>query len=184
MEWETVDRPGYLGDARDRLHAEWDEAYGAGNWRLAWEYGEIVLDKSMAIQVYEDAYFFCLYISQSHIDWLTSTASDVYDTAESNVHSGFDYSIQETAGTHLHDIAVRRAVARLGRKFRGNHLVHIRWTESEGYRLNPGVLPFHRAELISSKFERNLSGKRIWWEKNSIEDFYQRNKVLQKQVHS
>lgn len=179
-QWKTVGRPGYMGDARDRLHAEWDQKYVANNWRLAWELGEVVLSKDMAIQVYEDAYYHHLGDQGSEVlGWLISTASDVYDTAETNVQSGFDYTRQETTGNHLHDIAIRRAVARLGFAFRGDHLVWVRWKDSEGFRLNPGIVPFHLPDLISDEFEKNASGKNIWWEPGTIEDFYQRNKVLQ-----
>jgi hypothetical protein len=182
VQWKIVGRPGYMGDARDRLHAEWDQQYGAGNWRLAWEFGDTILEKSMAIQVYEDAYYQHLDSGNGDLEWLRDTASDVYDTDPSNVNSGFDYSIQETPNNHIHDIAIRRALTRLSWVFEGDHLVHVRWKDSEGYRLNPGIVRFHEDGLISKEFKENVSGKNIWWERFTIEDFYQRNKVLQIKV--
>ena len=178
--WKTVDRPGYMGDARDRLARQWDEQYGKGLWRLAWEWGDLILEKAMALQVYEDGYYnFFRYEKPGFMIWISKTASDVYDTAPSNVHSGFDYSIQETPNNHLHDIAVRRAMARMGVGFKGDHLVEIRGVKSEGYRLNPGIVPFHFKPCIYDGEFRNASGKNLWWEPGTIEDFYQRNKVLQ-----
>jgi len=67
----------------------------------------------------------------------------------------------------------------MGRWFKGNHLMHVRWKDSEGFRINPGVVPFHFPELIVPGEIKDYGGKGIWWYANTIEDFYQRNKVLQ-----
>ena len=53
--------------------------------------------------------------------------------------------------------------------------MHVRWKDSEGYKINPGVVPFHLPELI---VPGEIKGN-IWWDPNTIEDFYQKNKVLQ-----
>ena len=113
------------------------------------------------------------------MNWIISTASDVYDTAETNVKAGWNYSEQETPNNHVHDVAIRRAVLRCGRYFEGDHLVHVRWKDSEGFRLNPGVVPFHKPKMILEGELVNLSGKELWWYHGTIEDFYQRNKLLQ-----
>lgn len=178
--WRTVDRPGYMGDARDRLHKEWDAKYGEGLWRLAWEWGDLILEKAMALQVYEDGYFsFFRGNKIRSLHWIVDLASDIYDTAPSNVASGFNYEIQETPNNHLHDIAIRRAVARMGEWFRGDHLVEVRGPTSEGYLLNPGKVPFHFSALIYDGEIKNASGKNLWWDLLTIEDFYQKNKILQ-----
>ena len=91
-----------------------------------------------------------------------------------NVQSGLDYSIQEDTASHLHDIAVRNAVSRLGREFSGDHLVEIRGHTSEGYRLNPGQVPFH----LPDKVLLPSQSAGTWWKSHSIEDFWQSNKVL------
>jgi len=76
--------------------------------------------------------------------------------------------------THLQDIAIRRVVERRDWKFHGSELVQIRGdTTLWGSRLDPGKVPFHRPELIVSPPLVS------WWNKNSIEDFYQSNKFLQ-----
>ena len=183
IKWKTaplpIGRPGYMGDARDRLESQWDQSCGCYGWRLAWEWGEQVLPQHLALQIYEDAYLEHLRKSPETLDWLIKTAKDVYDTAKSNVHARFDYDYQETKGNHYHDIAVRRAVIRLGKKFQGDYLVHIRWVDSEGFRLNPGKVPFHMPEMIYQGEVINASGKNSWWDKGTIEDFWQRNKLLQ-----
>ncbi len=110
---------------------------------------------------------------------MLNTASDVYDTSPTNVEAGFDYEKQETPNNHIHDVAIRRAVLRLGQWFHGDHLMHVRWVESEGFRINPGVVPFHLPHLIVPGEINDYGGKGLWWRANTIEDFYQRNKILE-----
>ena len=185
--WETIERPGYFGKKRDEICRGWDEKYGPGNWRIAYEWDGKIVPREFAIQLYEDGYY--EYFKQDPgddqdsggrvLDWLLSTASDVYDTAPTNVQAGIDYYQQETPNNHIHDVAIRRAILRLGYWFAGDHLVHVRWTGSEGFRVNPGVVPFHLPNLILRDEIKDHGGKGIWWRPLTIEDFYQRNKVLQ-----
>ena len=179
MDWETVERPGYLGKQRDAVEASWNERFGQGNWKIVYQWGRIVVPRMVGIQLYEDGYYEFFRDERGTLDWLLSKASDVYDTAPTNVEAGLDYERQETQNNHIHDVAIRRAVLRLGREFRGDHLVHVRWVGSEGYRVNPGVVPFHLPEMIVPGEIKDHGGKGIWWYANTIEDFYQRNKVLQ-----
>ena len=55
--WESIGRPGYLGKHRDNKHFLWNQLYGEGNWRLAWNVGERFVDKAGAYVLYEEAYF-------------------------------------------------------------------------------------------------------------------------------
>lgn len=168
MGWETVARPGQFGKERDARHREYDARYGVGRWRLVWHGGEVTA-------LYEDAYFAYLSERSDLLERLLADARDVYDDAESNVDSGLDYTRQETAQTHLQDIAIRRCLVRLGRTFRGQDLVQIRSSSSHpvGAALSPTNVPFHRPELI---LQPAVPG---WWTPGSVEDFYQSNKVLQ-----
>lgn len=177
--WETVERPGYLGKKRDEVQNGWNLKYREGNWRISYQWGSLVIPKREAIQIYEDGYYEFFKQNKETLDWLIQTASNVFDTAETNVQANFDYEKQETLNNHIHDVAIRRSVLRLGRLFSGHHLVHVRWTGSEGYRINPGVVPFHMQEFIVPGEINDYGGKGIWWFPNTIEDFYQRNKVLQ-----
>ncbi len=182
MRWTTIARPGYLGKKRDELYRQWNTQFGEGNWRLAYIWGSLVLSKPEGIQLYEDGYYEFLKANSDTLEWLVSTASDVYDTAPTNVQAGFSYDNQETPNNHIHDVSIRRAVMRLGRWFQGDHLVHVRWTGSEGFRVNPGIVPFHRPDMIVPGDIQDHGGKGIWWNSNTIEDFYQRNKILQAKV--
>jgi len=81
MYWRTIERPGYLGKKRDELHAQWTRQFGEGNWRLAYHWGSLIIPQREGIQVYEDGY--CEFFKRDieTLEWLVSTASDVYDTA-------------------------------------------------------------------------------------------------------
>ena len=106
----------------------------------------------------------------------------MWDTCESNINSRFDYSIQETPNNHIHDIAIRRAVMRLGYWFTGTkkELLHVRGDYNP---LSPHSIPFHIPETILSGVDiKDYPNKGCWWNNlgvmNSIEAFYQYNKVL------
>ncbi len=175
-EWTTVERPGYLGKHRDEKIKEWNEKYGADNWRLAWKIGKVFVDQFGAYALYEDAYFEFLKNHPIILHELVCGASNVYDDKPSNVNSGFDYNRQETSRTHLQDIAIRRSLVRLRRWFKGNQLIQIR--QDKGMHplsiiLSPGKVPFHKPELIEKP---ELEG---WWNLETIESFYQSNKFLQ-----
>ena len=170
--WTVVARPGQFGRKRDALVAGWDAEYGPGGWKVAYELHGRLFSREVVLLLYEDAYVEYLRANPDVLDWLCATASDVYDNAQSNVASGFDYRAQEARSNHIQDIAIRRALVRLGRWFEGDHLVEVRGRRSEGGHLSPGKLPFHRPEWIRQPAQEG------WWERGSIEDFYQSNKVI------
>lgn len=176
----VLDELSYTGAIGPVVRASLDARFGSGKWVAANFFAGQVQSRREAIRLYEDAYYEHLKAHPDVLEWLVETASDVYDLAESNVESGDDYGKQECQATHLQDIAIRRALKRLGRRFEGDHLVRIRDRASEGYRLQPGLVPFHRLDLLRRDGQvqrwRNKGGQ--WWADNSIEDFYQNTKAL------
>jgi hypothetical protein len=190
--WIIQERPGYFGERRDSLMNLWDETFGISCWALAWQWGNKFLEMRDALTLYEDAYFQYFKNNPDTMKWLVNTASDVYDTDESNVNSGLDYIIGDTPSNHIHDIAIRRSLYRHHRQdlefnkeylkdiFKGDHLVHVRKKNTEAGFLSPGNVPFHMPEMISKEKIENhgLYGKEQWWKIGSIEDFYQKNKLL------
>ena len=126
------------------------------------------------MQLYEDAYYQFLKRNHELTDWLLNTAADIYDTSPGNLVSGINYEIQDpNKPNHYHDIAIRRCILRLNKWFKGDHLVEIRGLRSEGYTLNPGIVPFHKPELIHQpEYKAN------WIIPKSIESFWQSNKVI------
>jgi hypothetical protein len=173
MDWDTIRGLGHFGARRDEIKSDLDSKLGKGNWRIRHIWGEQIIDDEMTFQIYEDAYYEFLKERSEVLDLLLRTAQNDYNNAISNIQSGLDYHIQENEADHLQDIAIRRVVLRLGKKFEGNSIVQVRGQNSEGYALSPGVVPFHLPDMIK---EPHLEG---WWNKDSIEDFYQSNKVLQ-----
>ncbi|MBI2042846.1 hypothetical protein HYT25_00465 [Candidatus Pacearchaeota archaeon] len=187
VKWEMIERPGYLGKKRKEIESKWD--YELETWRLVWQWGDSLLLKPIALQIYEDAYYEFLNSKPELLKWLVETASDVYDTAPSNVESRLNYNAQETPNNHLHDIAIRRAVLRNGAEFKGNHLVEVRKPGSEGESLAPYAVPFHLPQMIYQGDDiKDYGNKGFWWRElgkqkgieHTVEEFYQQNKVLQR----
>jgi hypothetical protein len=182
MVWKTIERPGYFGKERDELQSVWEFTHGSGLWRLAWEFGDTYLEKIPALElVYTASYYEFFRKNPDKLAYL-STWKDVWDTRETNVYSGLDFRVQETPNNHYHDIAIRRAMAMHGTTFTGDETLHVRWKGSRGFEYNPAMVPFHRAELISKEPIKDYSKKGFWWEEGidkSLEEWYQRNKVLQ-----
>jgi hypothetical protein len=171
--WEIADRPGYSGFKKAEKTATYDQMYGPGNWRVAWLWNGEVVSREFAIQLYEDGYYQDSFERERIWVELVRAASDVYDIEPRDVESGLDYTIQQAGATHLQDIAIRKVVKRRGWKFEGDELVQVRGRNNYwGKTLGPGSVQFHIPESIE---QPRLSG---WWRPDSIEDFYQSNKVL------
>ena len=174
MEWKTIERLGYFGEKRDEILKSYDEMYGKDNWRIAWQWGVTVVNHAYACLIYELGYYRDSLNREDLWKNLISQARDVYDHKKSDVKSGLDYKIQNGSATHLQDIAIRRVVNQRGWKFEGKKLIRIRGEKSYwGKNLNPGKVKFHMPELIVTP---HIEG---WWDYDSIEDFYQSNKILQ-----
>ena len=175
-QWITVERPGYLGKRRDEKYGEWGGKYGQDNWRLAWQWSEQDLDFLGACMIYEDAYFNFLKSHPEILARLVTEAREVYDDEPSNIGSRFGYLVQETKRTHIQDIAIRRCVVRFGTWFQGKELIRIRQEKGNhelSMILSPGRVPFHMPEKI---LQPQLND---WWNPDTVESWYQSNKVLQ-----
>lgn len=170
--WEVRERPGHFGFKKEAILQRLSAQYPG--FVLAWQCGEKLLRQESALALYEDAYFVFFQDNPELVDWLVRRASDVYDTHPSNMEAGLDYQAQtKGAPTHLQDIAIRRALLRLGRWFEGATPLEVRGIRSEGYALQPGLIPFHKKELILTP---ELSSD--WFLPGSVESFWQSNKVV------
>ncbi len=186
--WTTIARVGYIGKLHERVMDSLSRFYG-NSVRIAQTLDGKAISRNEALRQYEQSYYQFLKNDRQLLEWLVSTASDVYDTSPDNVNSGLDYDVGQEKLTHIQDIAIRRAVTRINLEdkgipyeqtnlptieiFRGDHLVEVRGRESEGHMLNPGVVPFHRPGAILQPQRQG------WWEGGSIEDYWQSNKVIQ-----
>jgi len=172
-EWRIVESPGYFGKKRDDVIQLLDSKHGINNWKIAYSWGNKLVSRKFALQLYEDAYMNYFNRNPDVLDWLLNNASNVFDNSATNVDSGLDYNIQEESSSHLQDISIRRIVLRLGRKFKGNRLIQVRSNNSPGYILNPGQVPFHLPEYI---LKNDLCPR--WALPHSVEAFWQCNKVI------
>jgi len=174
--WKNVHRPGMLGRRRDELCLKYDTIHGIGNWRLAWVTAEGAYDFVRACKLfYEESYRRYLQSHPVDLDFICEFAECV-DNSPTNIHSGLDYTAQETRATHLQDIAIRNTIAQLGRRFTGkrSELLVIRSNDSNGSRFSPGRIPFHSPGFIAQPSKRPY-----WAQPDSVEDFWQSNKWLQ-----
>jgi hypothetical protein len=174
MNWRTVERPGHFGKKREEFYKQYDESYGKGNWRIMWGWRDEVIPFDLACLAYEDAYYHDSLKRENLWKKLVSVAKEVYDYIPDDIKSGMDYSAQQGTATHLQDIAIRRVISRRGWRFTGSELVQIRsHAEYWGENLSPGKVQFHLPEVIV------LPHLEKWWDYNSVEDFWQSNKILQ-----
>lgn len=185
--WELLNRPGYFGRRRDEKIAALDAVWGKGKWGLRWivkfpspdvTAPDEVLQYDFATACkffYEESYYRYLKARPEDVDFICSFGECI-DNAETNVESGLDYDKQEAFSTHIQDIAVRNVLVRLGRKFEDPNrakLLVIRSQSDNGYRFNPGNIPFFDKDQILTP---SLSPR--WAQQGSVEDFWQSNKFI------
>ena len=185
--YTLINRPGYFGRRRDQKIAALNEAHGKGNWTLVWdgEFGPLEFNDACKLY-YEVSYLEYLRGNEEALDYICSF-HQVIDNAESNIHSGLDYMVQEAFSTHIQDIAIRNCLLTLQREFAMHspidgeqfNLLVVRGEDSNGHRFNPGQIPFYDPERI---FQPSLAPG--WAKPGSVEDFWQSNKwVALKESH-
>lgn len=178
----------YNGFNKEKSKKDLNQKFGQDDWVEGHFFSGQVVPKTHAYKEYDEAYYEFFKKNPKIRNWIQKTASEVIDYAVSNIESGLNLTHQEGKAIHLQDIAVRRALTRLKldekginynldnlpkiKIFQGDHIVQIRDKNSEGYILNPGQIPFHKPKEGIGKTVKS------WWMPNSIEDIYQRNKVL------
>jgi hypothetical protein len=166
-------RPGYFGKRKALKIKSLNEAYGEGNWTLVWTgdagYCDFV---DACIRYYEESYLAYLKDRKEDLDFICSFG-EVIDNNMSNISSGYFYAKQEASSTHIQDIAIRNVMRTLGLHFRGSafNILTVRGEDSNGWRFNPGQIPFRNPELITQP-----SMAPGWAKPGSVEDFWQSNK--------
>jgi len=180
-EWETIARPGWFGENRDQILAEYDQKYGRGNWRIRHKLGSRVLDFNQAINLYELSYELDFNHPDRRCRWnyLIKNACDVWTEKLSDVKSGKNYAVQKAPAAHYEDIAIRRILAKYDLKFQGKEFIRIRADSEDlvGKILSSIHIPFIYPDYI----EGSLDDKMPWWDrhKGSLECFWHLNKILQ-----
>ena len=174
ISWKTViDDPGRLGSRREQKIAGYNQDFGQLTWRFAWDLGTNDFGNFLdAVPEYENAYSKYLTKNRGLLDYLSNNASQVYDIEPNDVLSGENYLIQSPKATHLQDISVRRIMAQQGQNFNGSRLIQIRGVKENpdpvGKSLSPFKVPFHIPQIV-----------RTHKSAPSIEDFWQKNRVVQ-----
>jgi len=187
VNWITVDRPGYFGKNREVQEKLWDEKYGIGNWRLACQTPQgIVLTYDGVIQEYIEGYAEYFRLHPDEAKQITESFAYAYDKELVTKEDAFDpYALYQKPGkaNQFHHVAFNIALERvLKSPFKGSEPIKVRAGKPEtpiekwpaGWKWHPGRIPCVHPETITNREFPNQ-----WWEKDSIEDFYQSNKVLQ-----
>lgn len=186
--WEFARYPGRMGKNRDRYYSEWDEEFGKGNWRIAWEMQEgEILDFDQIFEEYVQAY---VKYFQEHPDEATYICNNyqyAYDRDQIGVRDAFDrYALLDRPGiqNQFHHVAMNIALTdRLRYSFQGEKPIKVRAGRSdqppekwpEGHRWQPGNIQVTNPGMIRRDYEITDP----WINGDSIEALYQANKILQ-----
>lgn len=181
MVWRTIDRPGYFGTDKGKMVQEYTEKFGPGRWRIVHQYENKFLSFLETCELFEEAYFIDS-VKREYL-WanLRKDAREVYDFDESDIDSGLDYCVQNNVANHIQDIAIRNVFMRRGWEFEGDSLIQIRGNakpfgpdgKKYGQLLSPYRVKFHEPQKIIKPFLEGM------WGDDTVESFYQNNKVLQ-----
>lgn len=185
--WQTIELISYLGKERDSKAAEWDQKYGTENWRLIHQAsnGETLTYADIFWKVYVAGYSNFFLHNLNEAQWISSNFSYTYDKDLISFKSAFDpYALYQVPNTpnQFHHTALNIALVYFtGFPFKGENPLQVREgkpgtpisTWPAGWRFSPGKIKAVRADLIPQT--DNLG----WWQKGSIEDFYQSSKILQ-----
>lgn len=178
--WITIERPGWFGEAKADILREYDEKYGAGQWRIRHQLGPRLLDLEESLRIYELCYELHFLNPHTRYLWtnLFQIAKEVWTEGESDVESGMNYAIQKAKAPHYEDVSIRIIMNKYHQQFKGEKLIRIRADGKDvvGIALSSIHVPFIFPEFIEHHFTETL-----WWNrhKGSLEHFWHDNKVLQ-----
>lgn len=186
-QWLTIENPGYLGKRKEQLYKDWDRTHGVGNWRLAWQLRDgTTLDfKEIFWKIYVPGYTSYFLNQPQEALWIAANSSYTYDKDLITKKEAFDeLALFEKPGipNQFHHAALNNAIYYyLGIEFAGETPLQVRegkpGTDPDswpaGWKWSPGRIPTIWQDQIPPV---DLSG---WWKSGSIEDFYQKSKVLQ-----
>ncbi|KAL9645453.1 hypothetical protein ABK040_002650 [Willaertia magna] len=169
------ERVGYFGGGEqkrkkiEKLMQKYPNGY-----EIIYEFKGKYMTRKSALLLYEDAYVEFLKNNVEIANYVSENCCDVFDTEIENIESGFDYEFQiKSKATHLQDVAIRRAMKRLGLEFKGKKIMQVRGYQSPLFCLNPAYVPFHVKDAIQKP-----EIIEAFMLKGSVESFWQSNKTL------
>lgn len=185
--WMVVEKPGYQGGKKDDQTKQWNEQYGESRWRLRWiladgrecSYDEIFWT------VYVPGYVRHFLSHSEEARFITKNFSYGYDLDFIPKQLAFDHrALYDKPGVvnQFHHVAFNMALEfYLGYPFQGLEPLQVRQGKRgvpeperpRGWRWGPGRIVAVRRDLIP---QSDLAG---WWGPDTIEDLYQKAKVLQ-----
>lgn len=177
--WITVERPGWFGEAKDDMLAGYDKKYGEGRWRIRHRLGPRLIALPEALRIYELCYELHFLNPQTRYLWteMFKKASEVWTELDTDVESGYDYSIQKAKAPHYEDVSIRIIMKKYGHVFKGSKPIRIRADSTDviGVGLSSIHVPFIWPECIEPYNEV------CWWNRHagSLEYYWHANKVLQ-----
>lgn len=190
--WEPREHPGYLGSKKEIRKQKWNELYGEGNWRLEnWEAGDLrLLGFDEVFQIYLNGYIKYFYEHPQEAYYLIRNFAFGYDQDSITKEQAYDpHYLYNKPGVpnQFHHVAFNLGLITVtGRDFQGEKPIQVREgkpgtpenKQPLGWLWSPGRIPCTTPEMIP---QITLEGT-IWWQQGTIEDFYQRAKVLEVKI--
>ena len=186
------DHPGYLGARRTVREQEWTQRYGEEGWRFRWqtsrETGGRIMGFDEVFQVYVAGYeqYFRQHLDEAN--YLISNYAYGYDLDPITKEQAFDpHALFDKPGVRnqFHNVAFNIALRSVtGKDFQGTEPLQVRDSRPgtpveerpAGWRWSPGRIPCVDPTIIPQGVTLT---REQWWENGSIEDFYQKAKILQ-----
>lgn len=185
--WVTIGSPGYFGKSREEQVKNWNDKYGEGKWRIAWETPQgNVLTYEDIIKEYIEGYAEYFRQHPEEAKFLTDNYSFAYDKEMITKEDAFDpYALYQKPGkvNQFHHVALNISLEKvIGIPFKGSEPIKVRAGKPEtpieqwpdGWKWHPGLIQCIHPELI-----KDVDFPNQWWGKGSIEDLYQSDKVFQ-----
>lgn len=196
-QWVTLERPGYQGTRRDAEYKRWDELYGKGNWQLVWEdtAGNLYSIEDIVFKIFAEGYaaYFRKHLEEAA--WITENFSHAYDlnpVPKKEALNLYYYYRKSGVENQFHHVAFNYALVKILKKpFKGGEPLWVRpgkrgsdpKTWPQGWRWHPGRIPCikrHQARIPTLPMKgAEMAYENAWYQKNSIEHFYQATKALQ-----
>ena len=190
QKWDVAGYPGYLGKHKDAQEEHWNKRFGANRWQLLWmtASGEIWDYPRVFWRIYVPGYTHFFQKQPTWARWISQNFAYTYDKDLIGRKEAFDlqalYGKPGVANQFYH-VALNEALEYvLGFSFKAAIPLQVRegktGTNKEewplGWRFSPGRIPTTRPDLIPPTTVKG------WWREGSIEDFYQKAKVLLRKV--